>query len=58
MTATLLTGPDQKEGLSLAYVRALAARADSRPRCRSRTGTASICESWRTVSVVRPSICS
>ena len=27
MTATLLTGPDQKEGLSLAYVRALAARA-------------------------------
>ena len=27
MRATLLTGPDQKEGLSLAYVRALAARA-------------------------------
>ena len=27
MTATLLTGPDQKEGLSLAYVKALAARA-------------------------------
>ncbi len=27
MTGTLLTGPDQKEGLSLAYVRALAARA-------------------------------
>ena len=27
MTATLLTGPDQKEGLSLAYVQALAARA-------------------------------
>ena len=25
--ATLLTGPDQKEGLSLAYVKALAARA-------------------------------
>ena len=27
MTATLVTGPDQKEGLSLAYVKALAARA-------------------------------
>ena len=27
MTATLLTGPDQKDGLSLAYVKALAARA-------------------------------
>lgn len=27
MTATLLSGPDQKEGLSLAYVKALAARA-------------------------------
>ena len=27
MTATLLTGPDQQEGLSLAYVKALAARA-------------------------------
>ena len=27
MTATLLTDPDQKEGLSLAYVKALAARA-------------------------------
>ena len=27
MTATLLTGPDQKEGLSVAYVKALAARA-------------------------------
>ena len=27
MTATVLTGPDQKEGLSLAYVKALAARA-------------------------------
>ena len=27
MTATLLTGPDQKEGLSLAYVKALLARA-------------------------------
>ena len=27
MMVTLLTGPDQKEGLSLAYVRALAARA-------------------------------
>ena len=27
MTATLLSGPDQKEGLSVAYVKALAARA-------------------------------
>ena len=27
MMGTFLTGPDQKEGLSLAYVRALAARA-------------------------------
>ena len=27
MTATLLTGPDQKEGLSVAYVKAMAARA-------------------------------
>ena len=27
MTATLLTGPDQQEGLSVAYVKALAARA-------------------------------
>ena len=27
MTETLFTGPDQKEGLSLAYVKALAARA-------------------------------
>lgn len=27
MTTTLLTGPDQKEGLSVAYVKALAARA-------------------------------
>ena len=27
MTAMLLTGPDQKEGLSLAYVKALATRA-------------------------------
>lgn len=27
MTATLLAGPEQKEGLSLAYVKALAARA-------------------------------
>ena len=27
MTATLITGPDQKEGLSVAYVKALAARA-------------------------------
>ena len=27
MTASLLSGPDQKEGLSLAYVKALAARA-------------------------------
>ena len=58
MTATLLTGPDQKEGLSLAYVRALAARADYRPRCRSPTGTALICESWRMVRVVRPLTCS
>ena len=27
MTATLLTTPDQKEGLSVAYIKALAARA-------------------------------
>ena len=27
MTVTLLTGPDQKEGASPAYVKALAARA-------------------------------
>ena len=27
MTATLITGPDQKEGLSVAYVKALASRA-------------------------------
>ena len=58
MTATLLTSPDQKEGLSLAYVKALAARAGSRRRCLSPTGTASMCGSWQADRVVRPSTCN
>ena len=48
MTATLLTVPDEKEGLSLAYVRALAARAGF-----STSVPEPICASWRAGRSVR-----
>ena len=58
MTATLLTGPDQKEGLSLVYVKAWRRARVSRRRCRSPIWTASTCGSWQAGRVVRPLTCN
>ena len=47
MSATLLGGPDRKEGLSLAYVKALAAGAGFSTGAPELDRTASMCGLWR-----------